>query len=58
MELKLCICPSGHPNVKAFVTHGGMGGSSETIHCGVPAVVTPMYGDQVSLMVFFLNPLV
>lgn len=41
---------TGHPNVRAFVTHGGMGGSSETIHCGVPVVVTPMYGDQVRLI--------
>lgn len=39
----------GHPNVRAFVTHGGLLGSSEAAHCGVPVIVTPMYGDQVDL---------
>lgn len=36
-----------HPNVKAFLSHGGLLGSSETVHCGVPTVFTPMFGDQV-----------
>lgn len=35
-----------HPNVKGFMTHGGLLGLSEGIYCGVPMVVTPMYGDQ------------
>lgn len=35
-----------HPNVKAFWTHGGLGGSSEAALCGVPVVSTPIYGDQ------------
>lgn len=35
-----------HPNVKVFMSHGGLMGSSETAYCGVPVVVTPMYGDQ------------
>jgi glucuronosyltransferase len=35
-----------HPNVKVFVTHGGLLGSSEAAYCGVPVVATPMYGDQ------------
>lgn len=35
-----------HPNVKVFLTHGGLMGSSEAAYCGVPVVVTPMYGDQ------------
>ncbi|KAG4074841.1 hypothetical protein HA402_009266 [Bradysia odoriphaga] len=35
-----------HPNVKAFITHGGLLGSSEAAHCGVPTIITPMYGDQ------------
>lgn len=30
-----------------FVSHGGLLGSTEAAHCGVPVVVTPMYGDQV-----------
>lgn len=43
---------SGHPNVKAFVTHGGLLGSSEAAHCAVPTVVTPMYGDQVEYLLY------
>lgn len=41
-----------HPNVKVFVTHAGLMGSSEAAYCGVPVVATPMFGDQVSSMVF------
>lgn len=29
-----------------FRSHGGLMGSSESVHCGVPMVLTPMYGDQ------------
>lgn len=36
----------GHPKVRVFLTHGGLMGSSEAAYCGVPVVVTPMYGDQ------------
>ncbi|XP_055326702.1 UDP-glucosyltransferase 2-like [Sitodiplosis mosellana] len=35
-----------HPNVRVFVSHGGLMGSSESAYCGVPMVLTPMYGDQ------------
>lgn len=35
-----------HPKVRVFMSHGGLLGSSEAAYCGVPAVVTPMYGDQ------------
>uniref|UniRef100_A0A336KCF6 UDP-glucuronosyltransferase n=1 Tax=Culicoides sonorensis TaxID=179676 RepID=A0A336KCF6_CULSO len=35
-----------HPKVRLFMSHGGLLGSSEAAYCGVPAVVTPMYGDQ------------
>ncbi|XP_055635695.1 UDP-glycosyltransferase UGT5-like [Toxorhynchites rutilus septentrionalis] len=35
-----------HPKVRVFMSHGGLLGSSETAYCGVPVVVTPMYGDQ------------
>lgn len=35
-----------HPNVKLFWSHGGNLGTSESIHCGVPMIVTPFWGDQ------------
>lgn len=35
-----------HPNVRVFMTHAGLMGSSEAAYCGVPVVATPMYGDQ------------
>ncbi|SPP79043.1 2-hydroxyacylsphingosine 1-beta-galactosyltransferase [Drosophila guanche] len=35
-----------HPNVKVFMSHGGLMGTSEAAYCGVPVVATPMYGDQ------------
>ncbi|XP_017847082.2 UDP-glucuronosyltransferase 1-3 [Drosophila busckii] len=35
-----------HPRVKAFITHGGLLGSTEAVHCAVPMLVTPFYGDQ------------
>ncbi|XP_031630557.1 UDP-glucuronosyltransferase 1-3-like isoform X2 [Contarinia nasturtii] len=43
MPQKDILC---HPNVRVFVSHGGLMGSSEAAYCGVPAVLTPMYGDQ------------
>ncbi|KAH8419277.1 hypothetical protein KR222_003824 [Zaprionus bogoriensis] len=35
-----------HPQVKAFVSHGGLLGTTEAVYCGVPILVTPFYGDQ------------
>lgn len=42
----LIVTFSGHPNVKAFITHGGLLGTTEGVHCGVPAIVMPQFGDQ------------
>lgn len=35
-----------HPNVKLFITHGGIFGTQEGIHWGVPMLCIPLYGDQ------------
>lgn len=35
-----------HPNVKLFVTHGGLLGSTESLYHGKPMVGVPIYGDQ------------
>ncbi|XP_058820277.1 UDP-glycosyltransferase UGT5-like [Topomyia yanbarensis] len=35
-----------HPNVRLFLAHGGLLGVSEAVHCAVPVVITPIYGDQ------------
>ncbi|KAH8412232.1 hypothetical protein KR009_000668 [Drosophila setifemur] len=35
-----------HPKVKLFWSHGGLLGTTESVHCGKPMLVTPIYGDQ------------
>ncbi|KAF5280026.1 hypothetical protein FQA39_LY05407 [Lamprigera yunnana] len=35
-----------HPNVKAFIAHGGLLGITEAVHCGVPLILIPQFGDQ------------
>jgi glucuronosyltransferase len=37
---------AGHPNVKAFVTHGGLMGTMEAVYSAVPMVAIPLFGDQ------------
>lgn len=32
--------------MKAYISHGGLLGTTEAVHCGVPALVMPQYGDQ------------
>ncbi|KAL6954034.1 UDP-glucuronosyltransferase 2A1 [Sarracenia purpurea var. burkii] len=35
-----------HPNLTAYVTHGGQLGTLEAVHNGVPLVGIPMFHDQ------------
>lgn len=35
-----------HPNVKAFITHGGLLGISESITEGIPFIGIPIFSDQ------------
>ncbi|CAG9805988.1 unnamed protein product [Chironomus riparius] len=35
-----------HPNVKLFITHGGLLGTTEAIIEGVPVIGVPIYSDQ------------
>ncbi|XP_038210045.1 UDP-glycosyltransferase UGT5-like [Zerene cesonia] len=35
-----------HPNIRVFVSHGGLIGTQEALYNGVPIIGVPIYGDQ------------
>ncbi|XP_030034070.2 UDP-glucosyltransferase 2 [Manduca sexta] len=35
-----------HPNVRLFISHGGLLGTQEAVACGVPMLMVPLYADQ------------
>lgn len=35
-----------HPNIRLFITHGGLLGGTEAIYYGKPLVTIPIFGDQ------------
>uniref|UniRef100_A0A1B6E1B5 UDP-glucuronosyltransferase n=1 Tax=Clastoptera arizonana TaxID=38151 RepID=A0A1B6E1B5_9HEMI len=36
----------GHPNIKLFISHGGLLGTIEAVHNAVPILGIPFFGDQ------------
>lgn len=43
---KRYVVMTGHPNVKLFISHGGLLGTQEAVACGVPMLMVPLYADQ------------
>ena len=37
---------TAHPNVRLFITHGGLHSLEETVYYAKPVVAVPFFGDQ------------
>lgn len=48
MYYRLYCVFTAHPNVKLFISHGGLLGSTEAVYEGVPILSIPMFGDQMT----------
>lgn len=44
-----------HKNLRAFVTHGGLMGTQESVYYGVPMVGIPLFADQHSNIASFVE---
>lgn len=44
---KRCYCFTVHPNVKLFISHGGISGVYEAVDAGVPVLGFPLFFDQI-----------
>lgn len=39
---------TAHSNVKLFISHGGLLGTTEAVYEGVPILSMPIFGDQMT----------
>lgn len=44
-----------HPNVKLFISHGGLMGILDALYTGVPIIGIPMFADQFSNINFIVQ---